>query len=185
MDVEPILKKLGLSTLPCPVRWTSKNLRFYELAAYFESENESWIEIRPNNRLSWLGYGQDIILAHELIHAQRKGFKDSYWEEVLAYQVAKHRYQRYLGPLFSTTIFKFILLSFPILHFFECSFLSFFLLIAMMAYHVRHMQLFKKLQNHLINSGLSESEALLKMIQLTKSQLLNLIKKSSSCVRNL
>lgn len=50
---------------------------------------------------NYLGiYSREEILIHEWVHAQRLGYKEPIFEEILAYQTSKFFWRRYFGPLF-------------------------------------------------------------------------------------
>jgi len=99
--IQKACHSLGLIQPPCPIFFTTKNLRFYEAAAFFQQDNKAWIEISNKKWFKWLGYDQETILKHELVHALRKDFEDSIYEELIAYQFSKKKYQRFLGPALS------------------------------------------------------------------------------------
>lgn len=100
-ELQDILDALELKESPCPIYFTKKNLRFYEMGAFFQEGSLSWIEINPSKFFSFLGYDRKKVLLHELIHAMRSGFEDSDYEEMIAYSVSKYPYQRMLGPFLS------------------------------------------------------------------------------------
>ena len=49
-------------------------------------------------------YHRDEVMAHELAHVGRCQFKDSKYEEIIAYTTSKTKLRRYLGPLLSSVI---------------------------------------------------------------------------------
>lgn len=112
--IQTVLDKLGLEGLPCPIYFTNKHLRFYEMGAFLQSETDCWIEINPSRLFSRLGYDTKGVLEHELIHAARQNFEDSFWEELIAYSVARYSYQRFLGPFLSEKGGRFCLFFIPI-----------------------------------------------------------------------
>jgi hypothetical protein len=99
--IQKACHSLGLIEPPCPIFFTTKNLRFYEAAAFFQQDDKSWIEISNKKWFKWLGYDEETILKHELVHALRKDFEDSIYEELIAYQFSKKKYQRFFGPALS------------------------------------------------------------------------------------
>lgn len=115
MNLNRILKELNLSKLPCPIIFSSQNLRFFEAGAFVQEGSFFWIELNKRSYLSCFGYDLETILKHELIHALRKDFPDSIWEEVVAYQVSKFSYQKVLGPFLSLKRGKFGLVAFTLL----------------------------------------------------------------------
>lgn len=114
IDLDAALNKLGLTKAPCDVRFLATHLRVFELGAFLDSGDEQWIEINPKNRLACLGYSQQRVLEHELIHACRAHFEDSFWEELLAYQTSKYSYQKFLGPLLSSKSSQYLLFALPV-----------------------------------------------------------------------
>ena len=85
------------------LRLESKGLLPWEGAATWIEEEcgerAAMIQVKPSLPASL--YSQEEVLAHELVHAMRLGFKENRFEEILAYRSSKKAFRRYLGPLFS------------------------------------------------------------------------------------
>lgn len=109
------MRELNLNKLPCPILFSSQNLRFFEAGAFIQEGSFFWIELNKKSYLSYFGYDLETVLKHELIHALRKDFPDSIWEEIVAYQVSKFSYQRFLGPFLSLKRGKLALFAFTLL----------------------------------------------------------------------
>ena len=115
MSEKEALKKLGLETSPCPIVYSSSNLRFYEPGAFFTEGKSHWIQINPKLlKLKAFGYDTTTVIMHELVHALRKDFEDSFWEELIAYQVSKYSYQKLLGPFFAKKKVQMMCIAAPI-----------------------------------------------------------------------
>jgi|GEM_PF-3403208 len=87
------------------------DVRFWE-GGYTAFENDTVLIVLPRRISSLLDF--DELLQHELIHAVRSGFHNSRYEELIAYQVSKRGYRRFLGPLFESrwSAWFFILVAF-------------------------------------------------------------------------
>lgn len=104
----------------CPnwVKIESTNrLHFWEAAATYIEENQGVFvpTVQMKKRGIPLWCSQEEILAHELIHATRIAFKESFFEEVLAYKTSRKWFRRYFGPIFfhpkETVLFLFLLVG--------------------------------------------------------------------------
>jgi hypothetical protein len=186
MNLNVVLKELGLEKLPCPIIFGSKHLRFYEAGAFLTSEAGFWIELNKRQWLSYLGYDLQTVLKHELVHVLRKDFKDSIYEELIAYQVSKYNYQKLLGPFFSLKRGKMTLFLMPI--FFQVFLLTqeswvmftglIGALLSFLTYFPHYIRLVKVIRN-LQKEGI---DPLVDLIKLSKEQLIE--KASCSCVRD-
>lgn len=185
IDYKSILDRLGLHALPCPIKWTNENLRFFELGAFIETQDEFWIEINPKINLKWLGYSRELILIHEIIHALRKDFEDSYFEELIAYHVCKKRYQRFFGPFFSKKINQILCFAYIGFSLFPYGILVWLMMIiSTFSRHIFEYYLFSKALKNLKNKTLDESLAFSEIISMNKEQILKLAKKTVSCARD-
>jgi len=182
-ELKPILDKLGLTEAPCPVYATREHLHFWEAGAYFETEQTAWIEVQPTFFTKLLGYTPEEIITHEWIHALRKGFEDSFWEELIAYQVASRSYQRFLGPLFSQKLFGGVFFTSALMVWWLPGFLLGGLSFAI--YGFFYIRQWKKLQRvkKLLNQQASDpAMAFKQLIRLQSSELEALAKKPASCI---
>jgi hypothetical protein len=189
MNLEFIFEKLGIDKPPCPIIWTSENLNFWELGCFIQTSSQEWIEMRSTNHLKWLGYEQDTVLMHELIHALRKDFRDSYWEELLAYQVSKRAYQRFLGPLLASKVNQIACLVSLIcvnLGVIDALFyvLALVLLLPCLIIALKYKHKLKNIKFNLLEKGYSHDELFKKMIRLNPEELEILAKQSRASVRN-
>lgn len=150
MDIDSVLKELGQNKSPCPVYFHAENLRFYEPGAFFQQDDRYWIEINVKPLFFFLGYDLQRVLKHELIHAIRKDFEDSIFEELIAYQVSKFTYQKYLGPFFSLKRGKVCLILMPLMSLISKvlggSFLFIFALASCLVTFLSYMPSYKKLE---------------------------------------
>lgn len=81
---------------------STDRLPLWEAAATYIEENQGIfipvVQMKKKGVPFWCS--QEEILAHELIHAMRIAFKESLFEEVLAYKTSSNRLRRYFGPMF-------------------------------------------------------------------------------------
>jgi len=189
MDIEKVLKEFDLEKAPCPILWTKNHLRFYELGAFLQWGDHSWIELNPKKFGSFWGYSQETVLRHELVHALRRNFEDSFWEELIAYQTSKKSYQKFLGPFFSkrTNQVLLIFLSQGVWLKMIMPFtgpLMGFLFVSSMVRSFLEYRSFKKVLRGFLEKGFSQKESFLKIVQLSKDELNALVKKSAPRVRD-
>ncbi len=170
IDIKPTLEKLGLNEPPCPIYWTNKNLHFWELGAFFDDGTKQWIELNPKNHFFFLGYNHQKVLEHELIHALRASYKDSIWEELLAYQVSKYGYQRFLGPFLSQKLVSILLLITPFVIRWDIKFFALLWAFLGMKY-LRQYLSFKTALNHFQKEGFSKQASWLKLVHLSPEDL--------------
>lgn len=82
------------------VRYSNKNLPFWEGAALWTGE-ECYVQLRKGFKTGrYLGYQREEVLAHEAVHAARIAFDEPRFEEVLAYRTSKSSLRKWGGPLF-------------------------------------------------------------------------------------
>ena len=67
---------------------------------------------------------KEEVLAHELVHARRALFDSPKFEEILAFRTSKHKWRKWLSPIFSTNL--------EVLLFFGAAFLSFWTLLPLL-----------------------------------------------------
>lgn len=92
-------------------------LQLWEAAATYIEENQDIftpiVQIKKKGVPFWCA--QEEILAHELVHATRIAFKESFFEEVLAYKTSRNWLRRYFGPIFfhpkEVVLFLFLLVG--------------------------------------------------------------------------
>lgn len=182
-SLQKACKNLGLNKLPCPIYFTSKNLRFYEVAAFFQKDEESWIEIRNSRWLKRFGYDPEKILTHELVHACRKNFDDSIYEEMIAYHFSNRAYHRFLGPALSEkgmTRCLILFCCFPLLEGFLAPLAILPLVIAMLGYLKIYLG-FKKVVRCLKTKTLNYR---LELLSISKEEIERLAKKTTSSIWN-
>ena len=104
----------------CPI-WVriepTNQLPLWEAAATYIEENQGIftpiVQVKKKGVPFWCS--QEEILAHELIHATRIAFKESFFEEVLAYKTSSSWLRRYFGPIFfhpkEVVLFLFLLIG--------------------------------------------------------------------------
>lgn len=181
-----ILDALGLSQLPCQVKFTRDNLRFFELGAFIQTCDECWIEINPKIKPGLFGYDFELVLTHELIHAIRKDFEDSIFEELIAYHICKKKYQRICGPYFSKKTNQMLVFLSPIAVLGIWSFCIWVTLILGTVIRYSHeYKVFQSVLKNFLETGLNSKEAFQKILRLDKSQILESSKKATTRVRNL
>ena len=86
------------------IDYSSKNIRFYELACTLTDGDHTVVEINPIflKKKIYLGVSKDEIIEHEKVHYIRQGFKGNLFEESLAYFQSPSWIRRYLGGLLQT-----------------------------------------------------------------------------------
>jgi hypothetical protein len=186
IDLQSIFDHLGLKESPCKIVHTCEHLRFYEMGAYFQSDEQSWIEINPKCKVRFLGYTLHTVIAHELIHAIRKDFPDSYWEELLAYQVCLYGYQRFLGPIFSLKSFR-SFLAITLCLWWMTPYVMACFIPCLAVYLIRGYLGYRRLnrvKKRLLDQGFSDSLSFQKLIRLSPQELAVLSQKTPSGVRN-
>ncbi len=83
------------------ITYDKKGLFFWEGAAFFSEGFSGKIQLQPAlKKGTFLGYKQEEILAHEMVHAARLGIDEGPFEEILAYKTSKNSFRKFLGPLF-------------------------------------------------------------------------------------
>ncbi|MEK7339778.1 MAG: hypothetical protein WBD50_08380 [Candidatus Rhabdochlamydia sp.] len=95
----------------------TNRLHLWEAAATYIEENQGIftpvVQVKKKGVPFWCS--QEEILAHELIHAMRIAFKESLFEEVLAYKTSRNFLRRYFGPIFfhprEVMLFLFLLIG--------------------------------------------------------------------------
>ncbi|PWU16497.1 MAG: hypothetical protein C5B45_00215 [Chlamydiae bacterium] len=95
----------------------TNRLHLWEAAATYIEENQGIftpvVQVKKKGVPFWCS--QEEILAHELIHATRIAFKESLFEEVLAYKTSRNFLRRYFGPIFfhpkEVMVFLFLLIG--------------------------------------------------------------------------
>lgn len=182
-SLQKACKNLSLDKLPCPIYFTSKNLKFFEVAAFFQNDQESWIEIKSNRWLKWLGYDPEKILTHELVHACRKNFQDSIYEEMIAYHFSNRAYQRFLGPALSEKgMMRCLILfcCFPLLEGFLAALAILPLVIGMLGYLKIYLG-FKKVVGYLKTKNVNYS---LELLTISQEEIERLAKKTASSIWN-
>ena len=189
IELKNILEDLGLKDPPCPIKWTNKHLRFFELGAFFQTVRHKWIEINPQNILAWLGYDYETVIKHELVHAMRCNFHDSFWEELIAYQTSKFSYQRFLVPFISKTSTRVHLAIIPIailMSYFSYAYLC-VLSFSCLAIFIIYFRQFSQLQavlKQLQILGNDRKSSFVKLIMLSPDSLGKLAKKSTPSIRD-
>lgn len=77
-------------------------LPFWEVAATYMELNQGVfipiIQIKKRGIPFWCS--QEEILAHELVHATRIAFSETFFEEILAYKTSNNWFRRFFGPIF-------------------------------------------------------------------------------------
>ncbi|MGL5264463.1 MAG: hypothetical protein ACRDAI_07870 [Candidatus Rhabdochlamydia sp.] len=80
----------------------ASRLHLWEAAATYMEERQGVfmpvVQIKKRGIPFWCS--QEEILAHELVHATRIAFTESFFEEVLAYRTSHSWLRRYFGPIF-------------------------------------------------------------------------------------
>lgn len=92
-------------------------LRLWEVAATYMEPNQGVftpiIQIKKKGVPFWCS--QEEILAHELVHAARIAFSETFFEEILAYKTSHNWFRRYFGPIFfrpaEVIVFLFLLMG--------------------------------------------------------------------------
>lgn len=172
MDLNLVLQELGQSRLPCPLILSANNLKFFEAGAFFQKGDISWIEINTGSYLSCLGYDLNMVLKHELIHALRKDHEDSIYEELIAYQVSKHKYQKILGPFLSLKRGKISLVLLPLSSFISVICNNVFIITIGIAFTCiafgSYFFKYKRFQNYATKMTQDGKDALIELMKLTK-----------------
>lgn len=96
------LSTLGFAVDWVPLLYSSQGLSWWEGAVtWIGNDSLPQIQLRPVfQKSSFLGYHQEDILTHEAVHAARMCFEEPKFEEMLAYQTARHGWKRLIGPAF-------------------------------------------------------------------------------------
>jgi hypothetical protein len=80
----------------------TNRLYLWEAAATYMEEMQGIfmpvVQIKKRGIPFWCS--QEEILAHELVHATRIAFTESFFEEILAYRTSPNWLRRYFGPIF-------------------------------------------------------------------------------------
>ena len=181
--IQKACANLGLKEPPCPIYFTSKNLRFYEAAAFFQEGKKAWIEISNNKWLRWLGYDEENILTHEFIHALRKDFDDSIYEEMIAYHYSSRSYQRFLGPALSEKGMLRGLVLFSFFPLLEPS-LAVLAVLPFILGMIGYAKIYFGFKNAIENLKKKNSNYTFDLLKISKCQIEVLAKKSSSCIRD-
>lgn len=172
MDLNLVLMELGQAKLPCALILSSNNLKFFEAGAFFQKGDLCWIEINTRSYLSYLGYDINMVLKHELIHALRKDYEDSLYEELIAYQVSKHKYQKLLGPFLSLKRGKMSLVVLPLSSFLSVmgdNFLILFIGISFTCFCFgSYFFKYKRFQNYVLKMTQDGKDVLIELIKFTK-----------------
>lgn len=94
------------------VDWVSievgKGVRFWE-AGYTEIDRHGVKVVLPKKLSFFIEF--DELIRHELVHAVRSRFRESLFEEFLAYATSKKAYRRVIGPLFQTSMMVWMFLG--------------------------------------------------------------------------
>ena len=87
---------------PPTILWDTDHLGFFTAACYINSTDHPHILLNTifSQRSHWLNYDRDEVLAHDLVHHQRRELKSSKYEEIIAYQTSPNRFRRFWGGIF-------------------------------------------------------------------------------------
>ena len=87
---------------PPPILWDNKQLGFLAGACYIGSGQYARILLNPvfKKQEKWFCYSRDEVIAHELVHHQRRALDSIKYEEIIAYQTSDRRFRRYWGGIF-------------------------------------------------------------------------------------
>lgn len=94
-------------------KYDNTNLRLWEGGCTWIDGPHITVQLRKEflKKRSYLGYHEEEILAHELVHAVRGAFHEPIFEEILAYQSSPSRFRCFLGPLLRSSKEAFILIA--------------------------------------------------------------------------
>ncbi|MBS3905117.1 MAG: hypothetical protein KGZ39_07315 [Simkania sp.] len=76
--------------------FSHRDLFWWEAGAMWELEDGFAIQLNDKQRR----VAHVEVLAHEMVHAARAAFRESRFEELLAYRTSPNRWRRWIGPLF-------------------------------------------------------------------------------------